>query len=441
MSKLFKLIIFIGILLFESGCQNTQSTQNQNTPMNEKNRKVRDYVVENAVIAHRGTTYWAPEETEAAFRWARTIGADYLEMDMQRSKDGVLLALHDDNLSRTTDCKTVFPNDSLFRAGNYSYEDLMRLDAGSWFNKVYPDRNPEIQFSNMPVYKVSGQAFSFSGMKIPSEPDSLQAIKHPNKQIYVGGKQYISTLEDVMMIARGWRIARDAEGNRLYDKQEENGKTNYIFYYVKDTNDNGNRPGLYIETKEPDLHPGIEQDLYTALATSGWNILEDTVSEQEPYYKNNKINTGNTRAKIVLQTFSPTSLKNLNLLFKGEVPVCFLLWLGDPNMLQADTTTYTKNILFALEEQAHFIGPSIGGAPNNYFNLLEQWEADLIHSYGLKIHAYSFDTQQQTEEYAKRTDAIFTNRSALTIQFYKNRGGRKDIPLENALETLQKIGY
>jgi len=94
-----------------------------------------------------------------------------------------------------------------------------------------------------------------------------------------------------------------------------------------------------------------------------------------------------------------------------------------------------------LEEQAHFIGPSIGGAPNNYFNLLEQWEADLIHSYDLKIHAYSFDTQQQTEEYSKRTDAMFTNRSALTIQFYKNRGLRKDIPLGNALETLKKIGY
>lgn len=37
--------------------------------------KVRDYVPEYAVIAHRGSTFWTPEETESAYRWAREIGA------------------------------------------------------------------------------------------------------------------------------------------------------------------------------------------------------------------------------------------------------------------------------------------------------------------------------------------------------------------------------
>ena len=53
--------------------------------------KVQDYVPEYAVVAHRGSTFWTPEETEAAYRWAREIGADYLECDMQVSKDGVVL--------------------------------------------------------------------------------------------------------------------------------------------------------------------------------------------------------------------------------------------------------------------------------------------------------------------------------------------------------------
>ena len=69
--------------------------------------KVRDYVPEYAVIAHRGSTFWTPEETESAYRWAREIGADYLECDMQVSKDGVVLALHDDNLKRTTNIETL----------------------------------------------------------------------------------------------------------------------------------------------------------------------------------------------------------------------------------------------------------------------------------------------------------------------------------------------
>ncbi len=71
-------------------------------------KKVRDYVPNNAVLAHRGTTYWAPEETEAAFRWARDMGADYLEADLQVTKDNVLLALHDDNLTRTSNIEEVF---------------------------------------------------------------------------------------------------------------------------------------------------------------------------------------------------------------------------------------------------------------------------------------------------------------------------------------------
>ena len=41
---------------------------------------VRDYVPLYAVLAHRGSTYWTPEETESAWRWAREMGADYLEL-------------------------------------------------------------------------------------------------------------------------------------------------------------------------------------------------------------------------------------------------------------------------------------------------------------------------------------------------------------------------
>ena len=51
--------------------------------LSEEMATVRDYVPLYAVIAHRGSTYWAPEETESAWRWAREMGADYLESDLQ----------------------------------------------------------------------------------------------------------------------------------------------------------------------------------------------------------------------------------------------------------------------------------------------------------------------------------------------------------------------
>lgn len=435
-----KISIFI-LLIATMSCQNTEKKM-QHSKLGVKDKKVRDYVVNHAIIAHRGTTFWAPEETEAAFRWARNMGTDYLEVDIQRSKDGVLLALHDNNLKRTTDCEDIFPNDSLPQAGNYSYEDLMLLDAGSWFNSAKPEQSRDEFSKNAKVSKCNQKAFSFSGQDLSGELDSTLAIQHPGSAIYVGGKQYISTLEDVLMIAKGWRIARNEKGERLFNLIIVNSKRHYQFFYVKDQADNGHRPGIYIETKEPDLYPNVESDLYQALKIAGWNVAENPEKNELPFYKNGKVNTANTNGKIVLQTFSPKSLENLHTLFKGKVPVCFLLWLGDANLQKDDTTTYLKNIHFAIQNKAHFIGPSIAGEPNNYADLLKDWQADIIHQSGLKIHAYSFDTEEQTETYAKRTDAMFTNRTELTIQFYKNQGLKSEIPkVNNAEDILEELGY
>lgn len=93
-----------------------------------------------AVIAHRGASYDAPEETAAAYLLARELGADYLEADVQRSRDGVLVALHDDTLERTTDVAEVFPGRAKDPVSSFTLAELKRLDAGSWFNRAFPER-------------------------------------------------------------------------------------------------------------------------------------------------------------------------------------------------------------------------------------------------------------------------------------------------------------
>ena len=106
-----------------TSCSDEQEFTNENTDarrisvqqLTPEQAKVRDYVPLYACIAHRGSTYWAPEETEAAWRWARNMGADYLESDMQVTKDGVVLANHDENLKRTTNIEAVF-SDEIGRA-------------------------------------------------------------------------------------------------------------------------------------------------------------------------------------------------------------------------------------------------------------------------------------------------------------------------------------
>ncbi|MGB3566484.1 MAG: glycerophosphodiester phosphodiesterase family protein, partial [Priestia megaterium] len=53
-------------------------------------------------IAHRGASAYAPENTMAAFHQALEMNADYIELDVQQSKDGVLVIMHDRTVDRTT---------------------------------------------------------------------------------------------------------------------------------------------------------------------------------------------------------------------------------------------------------------------------------------------------------------------------------------------------
>ncbi|MBK9522186.1 MAG: hypothetical protein KBA96_05280 [Rhodocyclaceae bacterium] len=83
-----------------------------------------------AVIAHRGASYLAPEETRPAFLMARELGADYLEFDIQRTKDGVLIALHDDDLSRTTNVAEIFPGREKDTIDTFSFAELAVMRSG-----------------------------------------------------------------------------------------------------------------------------------------------------------------------------------------------------------------------------------------------------------------------------------------------------------------------
>ena len=93
-----------------------------------------------AIIAHRGASYLAPEETAPAYLLAREMGVDYLELDLQRTKDGVLIVLHDDDLRRTTNIAEVFPGRKMDTVDKFTFTELQSLDAGSWFNIRFPDR-------------------------------------------------------------------------------------------------------------------------------------------------------------------------------------------------------------------------------------------------------------------------------------------------------------
>jgi glycerophosphoryl diester phosphodiesterase len=90
------------------------------------------------VIAHRGASALAPENTLSAARLAHQVGADMWELDVFLTSDDALLVLHDDTLARTTNVKALFPDRKPWRACDFSLAEVQTLDFGSWFNAKDP---------------------------------------------------------------------------------------------------------------------------------------------------------------------------------------------------------------------------------------------------------------------------------------------------------------
>ncbi|MFG3150135.1 glycerophosphodiester phosphodiesterase [Streptomyces sp. NPDC048243] len=89
------------------------------------------------VVAHRGASAYAPENTLAAIDHAAELGFDWVENDVQRTKDGQLVVLHDDSLARTTDVEEVYPDRAPWKVKDFTAAEIARLDAGSWFGARY----------------------------------------------------------------------------------------------------------------------------------------------------------------------------------------------------------------------------------------------------------------------------------------------------------------
>lgn len=111
------------------------------------------------LIAHRGASAYAPEHTLESYQMALTQGADFVEQDLQITRDNQLVCLHDLTLERTTNVKDIFPTrfqeeiaprsaseQGTSRAGSpvrrwyvsdFTLQEIKQLDAGSWFNPKF----------------------------------------------------------------------------------------------------------------------------------------------------------------------------------------------------------------------------------------------------------------------------------------------------------------
>ena len=113
------------------------------------------------IIAHRGASALAPENTLTAFRRAILDGAEGIEFDIRLSKDDVPVVFHD------ADLKRVGAKSGLI--GDYTSEELGKIDVGSWFNRQKPDKADE----------------KFSAATVPTLAQTLDLLRGFRGLIYV----------------------------------------------------------------------------------------------------------------------------------------------------------------------------------------------------------------------------------------------------------------
>ncbi|TPG79062.1 glycerophosphodiester phosphodiesterase [Pseudomonas arsenicoxydans] len=334
-----------------------------------------------AVIAHRGASFDAPESTAAAYKLARDLGADYLEMDLQRSKDGVLFALHDNNLQRTTDVATRFPDRKDSPANAFTMAELKTLDAGSWFNTAYPDRARP----------------SYAGLKI-------------------------LTLDEIIDIAQGNPLHKPG----LYIETKEPKQFPGIERDLKDKlQDRGwlSPAGSKLAKSDLAVGQGKGKVVLQTFEKSSLELLEKEMPKV-PKILLLWVGEGSIEPKSKV-TFADSGDKDKATYYAKQEP--------------KDKAEFQQWVEYAKAQGAIGTGPSAAltqGGDQSYSDLVQPWMNQFTHDQGLLVHVYTID---DAVDYQKVTDAgvdgIFTNRASELLKFYKRPAAG------TVAQLLQNNGY
>ena len=137
------------------------------------------------LIAHRGASAYAPENTVPAFQLAAEQGATFVEFDLQLTKDGRIVCLHDATLERTTDVEVVFPDRAevtgegpqakrQWPLSSFTLAEVRRLDAGAWFDPKY--RGTRIPTFAETIDALRGRSGLFIELKLPERYPGIEKL-------------------------------------------------------------------------------------------------------------------------------------------------------------------------------------------------------------------------------------------------------------------------
>jgi glycerophosphoryl diester phosphodiesterase len=268
-------------------------------------------------IGHRGASGYTPEHTLPAYDLALRMGAEYIEQDLQLTKDDVLVVLHDETLDRTARGPQENCTGSVI---DKTLEQIKTCEVGTWFNEENPEYARE----------------EYVGLEIP-------------------------TLEEVF--------------------QRYGSGVNY-----------------YIETKNPEEAPGMEEELLRLMGEYG---LTGLAAE---------------RRQVLIQSFSPDSLQKIHAL-DPSLPLIRLYKEEEEN------SQTIREDLDETQTYAVGIGPSKDDVDRSLVS-----EA---HARSLDVHPYTVNDEQEMEDLISLgVDGMFTNFPDLLAELtVPDTGGPPLLPL------------
>ena len=236
------------------------------------------------VFAHRGFRGIAPENTMLAAAKGYEAGADAWELDVAASADGELVVLHDDSLARTTDAARVFPDRAPWTVYDFSFAELSRLDAGSWYARSDP-------FGQIAAGRVKPEDLaSFRGLRIPTLRQALEFTAARSWRVNVEIKDASGQACDA------WIVERVVELIRSLDLVESVLLSSFNHAYISraTSTEPALRTGALVEQAVADpvkllertgadsYNPGLEvltEEAVRALRDAGKDVFVWTVNE------------------------------------------------------------------------------------------------------------------------------------------------------------------
>jgi glycerophosphoryl diester phosphodiesterase len=136
------------------------------------------------IVAHRGASAYAPENTIPAFQLAAEQRATFVEFDLQMTKDKQVVCLHDTSLERTTDVEQVFPDRArpgatagaarTWMLEDFTLAEIKRLDAGAWFDAKF--RGTRIPTFGETIEALRGRSGLFIEVKAPERYEGIERL-------------------------------------------------------------------------------------------------------------------------------------------------------------------------------------------------------------------------------------------------------------------------